>query len=108
MTKHDFRGYCIEILLPQLKNGATLVLDNSPIHKNIEDIFIDKGIEILYLPPYTPEYNPIEMMWAKIKLFLRKNRSKTFNQLKQNITKAFNSVNYQDIKHSFLHCGYDC
>lgn len=108
MTKHDFRAYCVEILLPQLKKGATLVLDNSPIHKDIEDIFTDKGIDVLYLPPYTPEYNPIEMMWAKIKLFLRKNRSKNLTQLKQNITKAFNSITNQDIKDWFLHCGYQC
>jgi len=59
-------------LLPELKEGMTLVLDNLSTHKDIKDLLIERGINVLYLPPYTTEYNPIEMMWAKIKLFLRK------------------------------------
>lgn len=106
MKKDDFRGYCLEILLTELKPNSTLILDNLPIHKDIEDIFKDKNIDILYLPPYTPEYNPIEMMWAKIKHFLRKNRSKDLSHLKQNITEAYQTITIQDIKGWFYHCGY--
>ena len=108
MTKIDFRGYCSEILIPELKIGSTLILDNLSSHKDIEDLFLEKGINVLYLPPYTPEYNPIEMMWSKIKSYLRKKTSLTLKDLKENITKAFDTITIEDIKGWFNHCGYEC
>ena len=107
MTKIDFRGYCSEILIPELKIGSTLILDNLSSHKDIEDLFLEKGINVLYLPPYTPEYNPIEMMWSKIKNYLRKNRSKNLDGLKEIITKAYSTISIDDIKGWFNHCGYE-
>lgn len=107
MTKIDFRGYCSEILIPELKIGSTLILDNLSSHKDIEDLFLKKGINLLYLPPYTPEYNPIEMMWSKIKNYLRKNRSENLDELKEIITKAYATISIEDIKGWFNHCGYE-
>ena len=110
MTKDIFYNYSKEILIPSLKYGMTVVMDNLSSHKDkyIEDIFLEKGINILYLPPYTPEYNPIEMMWAKIKHFLRKNRSQNIEELKKNISKAYTNITKDDIKGWFNHCGYEC
>ena len=110
MDKARFEIYSRDILIPTLKSGDTLLMDNLSSHKSkeVKELFKEKGINILYLPPYTPEYNPIEMMWAKIKSFLRKNRSKDILQLKENITKAFSLVNIDDIKGWFNHCGYPC
>lgn len=108
MDKVRFENYSENLLIPFLKPGTTVIMDNLSSHKGIEHLFNQKGIDVLYLPPYTPEYNPIEMMWAKIKNYLRKNRAKDIHQLKENITKAFNLINIQDIKGWFNHCGYQC
>ena len=72
--KESFREYMEDILLPSLKRGDIVIMDNLSIHKNSFDKkkFKRRGIEILYLPRYSPDQNPIELMWAKIKTSIRK------------------------------------
>lgn len=108
MDKEKFYNYSDQILIPEMKVGSTLVLDNLSSHKGIEDLFKIHGIDVIYLPPYTPEYNPIEMMWEKIKNYLRKNRSNSLDMLKENITKAYQTITNQDIQGWFKHSGYLC
>jgi transposase len=68
-----FRTYVREILLPTLSAGDTVVMDNLSAHKNAETIAMieDSGAEVLFLPPYSPDFNPIEMMWSKVKNSIR-------------------------------------
>lgn len=106
MDKTKFRNYSLSYLIPELKPKSTVIMDNLSSHKGIEDLFKQHQINILYLPPYTPEYNPIEMMWEKIKKYLRKNPSKDIQQLRLNITKAYQTITSQDIKSWFKHSGY--
>ena len=107
MDKVKFINYSIDILIPDLRPGMTVIMDNLSSHKGVEEIYNRYGINVLYLPVHTPEYNPIEMMWETIKNYLRKNRSKNIQQLRENITKAFNLITTENIKSWFLHCGYD-
>lgn len=107
MDKTKFKNYSTDYLIPLLRPGMTVVMDNLSSHKGIEHIFQQHNINVLYLPPYTPEYNPIEMMWEKIKNYLRKNRAKDILQLRNNITKAYNLITSKDIQAWFIHCGYE-
>ena len=68
VDKPTFREFMEDILLPQIKEGEIVIMDNARIHKNSfdEKKFKAKGVEIKYLPPYSPDLNPIEKMWSKI------------------------------------------
>ena len=63
-----------EVLLPALTKGDIIIMDNLNVHKNSfdESLFMQKGVTIKYIPRYSPEYNPIEMMWSKVKAHVRK------------------------------------
>lgn len=72
--KDVFKAYVKNILLPELKEGQTLILDNASFHKgkDIENILKEAKVELLYLPPYSPDLNPIENYWAPLKYHIKK------------------------------------
>lgn len=97
-----------ECLLPQLRDNDTVIMDNLSSHKNSFDIskFEARSINIKYLPPYSPDFNPIEKMWSKIKSSLREYRAATFDELSLAIQRGLNSVTPSDAKGWFASCGY--
>lgn len=73
MKGDDFRQFIEEELLPKLRKGSVVVMDNLRIHKMewLEEMITSRGARVEYLPPYSPDMNPIEMMWSVIKSFVR-------------------------------------
>ena len=90
-NKDLFLGWFEQVLCPTLNIGDYAVLDNASIHKGYEvfDIANDFGINILYLPPYSPDLNPIEKVWANFKNKLRRIRH-LYNSFKEAVTAAWN------------------
>ena len=107
-NKDVFQAYVRHILLPTLKAGDVVVLDNLSAHKNkaIRDLIESVGAELWYLPPYSPDLNPIEKMWSKIKAILRTLKARTEESLINAIAKALEAVTADDAKGWFESCGY--
>ena len=94
-----FRVYINQMLVPSLKPGDIVVMDNLSSHKvkGISEATLAAGASILYLPPYSPDLNPIELMWSKIKAILRKLKVRSKELLDAAIVCAFDSVSHSDI-----------
>jgi transposase len=103
-----FQAYVREILVPTLRAGDIVVLDNLGAHKNDATLALitAAGAEPRFLPPYSPDLNPIEMMWSKVKALLRAAGARTHSALLQAIARALAAVSTEDAKHWFAHCGY--
>lgn len=103
-----FRIYLKEVLIPTLKPGDILVMDNLPIHKvaGIDELVAECGARIEYLSPYSPDYNPIERCWSKIKTYLRKAKARSYRALLKALRQAFASVTEDDLKAWAVYCGY--
>jgi transposase len=103
-----FRAYMREMLLPVLKRGDIVVLDNLSTHKDTEilNYFALHGITLLYLPTYSPDLNPIEKMWSKIKGILRERAAETTDALFEAIRAAFERITPENAKGWFESCGY--
>ena len=85
-----FLGYVEQVLCPTLAIGDVVVMDNLSSHKvtGVRELIEARGAEVLYLPPYSPDLNPIEKAWAKIKQYLRSTRARSKQNLDQAITEA--------------------
>ncbi len=103
-----FRTYVEEMLAPQLREGDVVVMDNLSAHKDQKAICsIEKrGATVLFLPPYSPDLNPIEKMWSKVKSILRAMKARTPEALLKAIAVALESVTSKDVKGWFKACGY--
>jgi transposase len=95
-------------LLPTLEPGQIVVMDNFTIHLNsqVQTLIERKGCTVLYLPTYSPDFNPIEHLFAKIKAFIRKLRPATLPDLIKTFEEAVLAVIPADAKNAFRHCGY--
>jgi transposase len=105
----DTMRFCVEELLaPTLKRGDIVVMDNHPIHKldDIEDAIEAVGAWVLLLPTYSPDLNPSENCWSKVKARLRSLKPRTLPDLLEALVLAFASITGQDILGWFGHCGY--
>jgi len=103
-----FGVYVERVLLPTLHGGEIVVLDNLACHKHprVRQLIESVGAEVWYLPPYSPDFNPIEQMWSKIKQTLRSLAARTFEGLIETIQIALETVSLQDLTGWFTHCGY--
>ncbi len=103
-----FAVYTRQILLPTLQAGDIVVIDNLAFHKGpyIRQLIESVGAHLEFLPPYSPDLNPIELCWSKIKTALRAAKARTFEALVDALADAFQSVSPQDIDAWFAHCGY--
>ena len=102
-----FKEYITQCLAPTLKTGDIVVMDNLSSHKvEVMEPIIAAGATIRYLPPYSPDLNPIEMMWSKIKACLRKMKARTRDLLENAIADALNLISISDILGWFAQDGY--
>ena len=103
-----FFQYIKEILLPTLHSGDIVVMDNLSAHKSLRTIKLmeDKGVKVQFLPAYSPDLNPIELMWSKVKNLLRKAEARSPETLLQAVGAALKKVSPTDALGWFAHCGY--
>ena len=104
----SFRAYVQAVLLPALRPGDIVVMDNLSSHKSDPTLALiqQAGAQVLFLPAYSPDLNPIEMMWSKVKNFLRAAEARTEEQLLRAIGQALAQITRQDALNWFAHCGY--
>ena len=107
-TTRVFETYVEKVLVPSLEPGQIVVMDNLGAHrpKRINQLIEVKGCELLYLPSYSPDLNPIEEALSKIKHILRKIAARTKETLIDAIGRAMAAVSSQDVRGFFVHCGY--
>ena len=103
-----FRAYVDQVLVPTLRRGDVIVLDNLKVHHQPE---VRAAIEaagglVRFLPPYSPDFNPIELAFAKLKAFLRAARPRTFDQVCDLIAIALPLFTPEECAHYIRHCGY--
>lgn len=103
-----FREYIRHVLAPTLRRGDMVVCDNLGAHRDSEarQIIENCGASMLFLPAYSPDLNPIEMMWAKVKAFLRQAKARTQEHLLAAISNALAGVSHSDAQGFFRHAGY--
>jgi transposase len=102
-----FATYVEQLLVPQLRPGDVVVMDNLSSHKSarVQMALERVGARLLYLPPYSPDFNPIEKMWSKVKGFLRSAAERTVEGLWDAIGRALNHVSAEDCRGFFGSCG---
>jgi transposase len=103
-----FQLYVERILVPTLKPKQVVVLDNLSVHKHraVRDAIHAAGCHILFLPSYSPDFNPIELAFSQIKAYLRRKAARTREALEEEIGRAIDIVSPQDAAAYFRHCGY--
>ena len=109
MDKRMFFEYIVQILCPTLRPNDIVVMDNLSAHKNPEVASHIRrcGAELVYLPPYSPDLNPIENMWSKVKQLLRGMEMRAYESLEKGIARAFDMVDASDAQGGFKNCGYE-
>ena len=97
-----------QVLCPSLRRGDVVVMDNLRPHKSAETLALIEaaGASVRFLPAYSPDLNPIEKMWSKVKASLRAAEARTRPELETAIAAALHSVNAQDAAGWFQSCGY--
>lgn len=97
-----------EMLAPLLKQGDVVIMDNVAMHKQeeIEDVIEARGALVIFLPTYSPDLNPIENCWSKVKAILRSLKPRTLEELLDALVEAFSSITIDNILGWFTHCGY--
>lgn len=103
-----FGAYVGQVLVRELRAGDVVVMDNLSPHKaaGIREAVESVGATVLYLPPYSPDFNPIEPLWSKVKQFLRKAAARTFDTLCEAIGAALKTITTKDCLGFFKNCGY--
>ena len=103
-----FRIFVERVLRPELKRGDTVVWDNLSAHKaaGVAEALQAAGVSLYYLPPYSPDYNPMEEAWSKIKTLLRAVGARTRAHLQRALEGALAQISAQDSRAWFKHCGY--
>lgn len=103
-----FEAYVERVLAPTLREGQVVVMDNLSAHKGerVRKLIERRGCELIYLPSYSPDLNPIEEAFSKMKYLLRKAEARTRGVLLEAIGAAISAVSDQDARGFFEHCGY--
>lgn len=107
-NKEAFLTYIKAVLIPQLWRGACVVMDNLPAHKAsaVRELIEAAGARVAFLSPYSPDFNPIESCWSKLKEYLRTQAARTYEGLNQAVSEAIDLVTDKDIIGWFTHCCY--
>jgi transposase len=108
-TARVFETYVKEVLAPSLEGGQVVVMDNLGAHRprrGVRELIEQQGCQLIYLPSYSPDYNPIEEAFAKIKNLLRKAAARTKEALVEAIGAALSTVTIADVRGFFEHAGY--
>ena len=103
-----FRAYVEHVLCPQLQARDVVVMDNLSAHKvrGIRELIEAQGAELLYLPPYSPDFNPIEKAWSKLKQLLRAAKARTAEALETALAEVLKAITADNAAAWFRHCGY--
>jgi transposase len=104
----SFRAYVEQVLVPTLRRGDVVVLDNLAVHKQpeVRAAIEAVGAHIRFLPPYSPDFNPIEMAFAKLKAFMRAARPRTFDHVTALTAAALALFTPAECRNYVRHCGY--
>jgi transposase len=107
-TARVFETYVEKVLLPSLRAGQIVVMDNLSAHKprRVRQLIEERGCELIYLPPYSPDLNPIEEAFSKIKNLLRKVAARSKEALEEAMGWALSAVSSEDARGYFEHAGY--
>ena len=107
-NREVFETYVERVLAPRLRPGQVVVMDNLSAHKGdkVKELIEEQGCELIYLPPYSPDFNPIEEAFAKIKGLVRKSEARSREVLVDAIGKGISMVTAEDARGFFAHCGY--
>ncbi len=107
-TRIVFEAYIEKVLVPSLRRGQVMVTDNLSAHKGerVRALIESAGWELLYLPPYSPDFSPIEEAFSKVKGLLRKAEARSREALVEAMGEALDAVTAQDARGFFTHCGY--
>ena len=112
-TRIVFEAYIEKVLLPSLRHGQVVVMDNLSLPTRasgseswIRELLESTGCELLYLPPYSPDFSPIEEAFSKVKCLLRKAEARSREALVEAMGKALDAVTARDARGFFEHCGY--
>jgi transposase len=103
-----FEAYVKRFLVPTLKRGRIVVMDNLQVHKmkKVRKLIEERGCELVFLPSYSPDFNPIEQAFSKVKELLRKAEARSFEALVGATGRALSAVSREDALGFFTHCGY--
>ncbi len=104
-----FLAYVSQVLVPELKPGDIAIMDNLPAHKvkGVREAIEGAGAYLIYLPPYSPDLNPIEKAFSKVKAILRKAAARTLEELWAAIAHALTAFKPAECRNYFAACGYD-
>lgn len=110
MNGDAFRAYVEKVLVPTLSPGDIVIMDNLPAHKvsGVREAIDAAGADLRYLPPYSPDFNPIEMAFSKLKALLRKAAETTISGLWDTIGQALETFTPNECNNYFTAAGYDC
>jgi transposase len=102
-----FLAFVEQVLMPALRPGEVVLMDNLRPHHapGVQEAIARAGARVLYLPPYSPDFNPIEPCWSKVKASLRKTAARTPETLNAAIAQALHTITADDCKGYFKHCG---
>ena len=108
LNQDSFAAYLDQVLGPTLRPGDVAVLDNLRVHKvaGMRERIEACGAQVLFLPPYSPDFSPIENGWSKFKTGLRTAQARTREALEEAIGAAMNGISADDAQNWFAHCGY--
>lgn len=103
-----FESFVEQVLVAELRPGDVVVMDNLSSHKRARtrELIEAAGAELVFLPPYSPDLNPIEMVFAKVKQLLRSLACRTRDQLWRSMQRMLDAVTPSDAANCFKHCGY--
>ncbi len=103
-----FLAYVEQVLCPKLKPGDVVILDNLSAHKvaGAREHIQAAGAELVYLPPYSPDFNPIELAWSKFKQYLRAAKARSAEALEGAVSDALQTLTGENAVAWFRHCGY--
>ena len=107
-TREVFREYVRQVLCPTLRPGDVVIADNLSAHKDpqCQALIHARGAKLEFLPPYSPDFNPIEKMWSKVKTHLRATKARTEDNLIISIGQALRTITSKDAQGYFFSCGY--